>query len=163
MQAVRSNTQSFSSCSYTEQQSSEHGSENAPAWFWHIFYFEFFVNPLMCKIKWMNSLLEGTSSPYWALTCKIPRLHLLSILKILDIRVIGGMRNHCLFSWGHVLYKVEYRNVEILQNVFSYAFDTVPDVARYINLQHSDQPTNIAVASWAKRCIEASYGVVWVH
>jgi len=45
------------------------------------------------------------------------------------------------------LYKVEYRNVEILQNVFSYAFDTVPDVARYINLQHSDQPTNIAVAS----------------
>jgi hypothetical protein len=30
---------------------------------------------------------------------------------------------------------------------FSYAFDTVPDVARYINLPHSDQSPNIAVAS----------------
>ena len=95
----------------------------------------------------MNSLLEGTSSPYLALTCKIPRLHLLSVLKILDIRVIGAMRNHCLLSWGAFIYKVEYRNVEILQNVFSCAFGTLPDVARYINLKHRDQPTNIDVGS----------------
>ena len=48
--------------------------------------------------------------------------------------VIGGIRNHCLF-WGGVrfLYNVEYRNVETLRNMFNYAFDTVPDVARYIN------------------------------
>jgi hypothetical protein len=65
-----------------------------------------------------------------------------------NTRLSGDWRNaKSLFSWGQVLYEVEYRNVEILQNVFSYAFDTVPDVARYINLQHSDQLTNIAIAS----------------
>jgi hypothetical protein len=86
MQAVSSSIHYFKSCSYTEQESSYHCSENAPAWFWHIFSFDFFVNRLTCTIGWMNSLLEGTSSPYWALTCKIPRSHLISFLKILAIR-----------------------------------------------------------------------------
>jgi hypothetical protein len=64
---------------------------------------------------------------------------------------------------GAFLCKVEYRKVEIRQNVSSYAFGTIPDVARYIDLQHRDQPTNIAVASWGKRYVEACYGVVIVQ
>ena len=102
----------------------------------------------------MNSLLEGTST----LSADLQNTKVTPTLCSENTRHSDDRRNakSLPVSLGPFLYKVGYRNVEILRSVFSYAFDTVPDAARYINLQHSEHPTNIAVAE-----LSVYRGLLW--